>query len=93
MVMGGFFKRIFKESGKGREPNKNASVEPAGMVPLNPTQTHVKIHDGSTSVSLWDTAYDGLKEEEETRKLLSTYEDLLSRVPIKGSGHYSELIP
>lgn len=61
--------------------------------PLNPTQTHVKIHDGSTAVSLWDTAYDGLKEEEETRKLLSAYEDLLSRVPIKGSGHHSELIP
>lgn len=40
--------------------------------PLNPTQAHVKIHDGFTSVSLWDTAYDGLKEEEETRKLLST---------------------
>ena len=53
--------------------------------PLNPVQTHVKIDDGLTSVSLWDTAYDGLKEEEETRKLLSAYEDLLSRVPIKGT--------
>lgn len=33
------------------------------------------------------------EEEEETHKLLFTYEDLLSRVPIKGSSHYNELIP
>ena len=44
-------------------------------------------HCGLTSASLWDTAYDQLKEEEGTRELLATYEGLLSGVPMEGTDH------
>ncbi|KAJ5631709.1 uncharacterized protein N7484_011809 [Penicillium longicatenatum] len=67
--------------------NTNTAVvaDQETVMPPNPTQRDVNIDEnGITLVSLWDTAYDLLKEEEETRKLLSAYEDLLSRVPIKG---------
>lgn len=64
------------------------------VTPPDSTQAHVNFEDnGLTSVSLWDTAYEWLKEDEETRELLSAYEDLLSRVPIKGSSYYSEPMP
>lgn len=56
------------------------------------TPEHLEVEDEAlsgqsqaTQVSLWDTAYDQLKEEEGTRELLATYEALLSGVSIKGT--------
>ncbi|KAJ5256671.1 hypothetical protein N7478_012775 [Penicillium angulare] len=67
------------------DTNTTEVADQQTAIPPNSTQTEVNIDDdGINLVSLWDRAYDLLKEEEETCRLLSVYEDLLSRVPIQG---------
>ena len=56
---------------------------PAAAVPNTAPEPATEIIESkSTPVSLWDEAYDSLKQEQP--ELLSKYEDLLSRVLIKG---------
>lgn len=64
----------------------------AAAVPnISESQPADIIETESTPASLWDKAYDSLKQEQP--ELLSEYEDLLSRVLIKGSLDYSEPVP
>lgn len=64
---------------------------PAAAVPNTAPEPATEIIESkSTPVSLWDEAYDSLKQEQP--ELLSKYEDLLSRVLIKGRLDCSEPI-
>lgn len=49
MVIDSFFKQIFKESGKGKEPNKNGSVE---LISIVKQQNNITISKLSISFSL-----------------------------------------
>lgn len=59
----------------------------------NPTQKQSTdiIDTESTPAPLWDKAYDSLKQEKP--ELLYRYEDLLSRVLVKGSLDCNEPVP
>lgn len=49
------------------------------------TDSVTNIQSGElTQISLWDTAYDSLKEDTDTRDLLEAYESLLSRILVRG---------
>jgi DNA/RNA-binding domain of Phe-tRNA-synthetase-like protein len=65
--------------------------ETAATVTLFRNQDTNMINTQAIPMSLWDKAYDSLKQEKP--ELMSKYEDLLSRVLIRGSLDYIEPVP
>lgn len=74
-----------KQTGAAGATEKDTSAAP------NPTQKQATgIIDAESLPSLWDKAYDSLQQEKP--EVLSVYEDLLSRVLIKGNLDCSESV-